>query len=451
MFPSREVTVLSNGQAIQVHATFDPQGEGLAAASVGLAAGDRVLFATGGRHASIAVQRARLLSVEADGRTIQFRTQALTVAGALASAGIEVGPADRVYIDGHPTTARNPLSAGAFVSAKASAAQLPRGSVPGDPEGVETHLTIVRARPVTVFIDTLRVDISSSAPTVEGLLNELGMTVREGDLVRPALSTPVTAGMMVRLAKARTITVRLDGKEQSLYTLAETVSDVLRLMNVELGPEDVVSPAAESRIGNGMTIEIGLTRTVEEEIQTPLAPATVYETDPTLEPGKVKILAGTAGIRATRYRVTYKNGAEAGRVEIGSGVIQQPVSVRQISGPRPGGGSKPTLAAPDYNGPYSRTLTVWTTYYTAFDGGRPPDHPNFGMTASGARVDYGICAVDPSVIKLGTWMYIPKYGKCLAADTGGMVKGNHVDLGFPDSAVGTNPWGTQQLEIYIID
>ena len=61
-----------------------------------------------------------------------------------------------------------------------------------------------------------------------------------------------------------------------------------------------------------------------------------------------------------------------------------------------------------------------------------------------------LCAVDPLVIPLGTRFYVPGYGTCLAADTGGLVKGNHVDLGFPEEA-GQNPWNPQNLDIYILD
>ncbi len=91
-----------------------------------------------------------------------------------------------------------------------------------------------------------------------------------------------------------------------------------------------------------------------------------------------------------------------------------------------------------------------TTWYNASHGGKSRDDPAYGITATGVRVDKGICAVDPSVIPLGTWMYIPGYGLCLAADVGGGVKGYHVDLGFPES-VGDPGWGKRVLDIYILE
>ena len=46
-----------------------------------------------------------------------------------------------------------------------------------------------------------------------------------------------------------------------------------------------------------------------------------------------------------------------------------------------------------------------------------------GTTATGLQVGYGVVAVDPSVIPLGTHMTIPGYGEAVAADTGGAVSG----------------------------
>ena len=51
-----------------------------------------------------------------------------------------------------------------------------------------------------------------------------------------------------------------------------------------------------------------------------------------------------------------------------------------------------------------------------------------GTTATGMPVGPGVVAVDPSVIPLGTRMYIPGYGNGVAADVGGAIKGAIIDL-----------------------
>ena len=51
-----------------------------------------------------------------------------------------------------------------------------------------------------------------------------------------------------------------------------------------------------------------------------------------------------------------------------------------------------------------------------------------GSTVSGLPVGPGIIATDPTVIPLGTRVFVPGYGKAVAADTGSAVKGNTIDL-----------------------
>jgi len=201
-----------------------------------------------------------------------------------------------------------------------------------------------------------------------------------------------------------------------------------------------------------MTVTIGLNRVVEEDVETPIAAGIVYETDLSLPTGSYKVIPGVQGVRVTRYRVTYKNGDEVSRaVSAVVGTTREPVPARHISGPKPASAAtRPTLNSPDYTGPYTRKLTVLTTWYNASHGGKLPDDPWYGYTSNGTKLDQGVCAVDPAFIPLGTRMYIPKYGMCMAADVGGGVRGAHVDLGFPESA-GYVSWGVQTLDIFILD
>jgi 3D (Asp-Asp-Asp) domain-containing protein len=83
----------------------------------------------------------------------------------------------------------------------------------------------------------------------------------------------------------------------------------------------------------------------------------------------------------------------------------------------------------------ARTLTVSATAYTLQ-----------GTTATGAPVGYGVVAVDPYVIPLGTRMTIPGYGEGIAADTGGAVQGAAIDLWFPSEAAAA-AWGRRTVTI----
>jgi 3D (Asp-Asp-Asp) domain-containing protein/peptidoglycan hydrolase CwlO-like protein len=82
-----------------------------------------------------------------------------------------------------------------------------------------------------------------------------------------------------------------------------------------------------------------------------------------------------------------------------------------------------------------RTITVQSTGYALG-----------GTTASGLPVGWGIVAVDPSVIPLGTRMTIPGYGEGVAADTGSAVQGAIIDLWFPTTAQALQ-WGRRTVTI----
>jgi 3D (Asp-Asp-Asp) domain-containing protein/peptidoglycan hydrolase CwlO-like protein len=69
-----------------------------------------------------------------------------------------------------------------------------------------------------------------------------------------------------------------------------------------------------------------------------------------------------------------------------------------------------------------------------------------GTTATGIPVGWGVVAVDPAVIPLGTRMTIPGYGEGVAADTGSAVSGAVIDLWFPTRAQAL-AWGRRTVTI----
>ena len=93
----------------------------------------------------------------------------------------------------------------------------------------------------------------------------------------------------------------------------------------------------------------------------------------------------------------------------------------------------PTVATPAPSG--GHTITVSSTGYSL------PGH-----TATGLPVGWGVVAVDPSLIPLGTKLTIPGYGEGVAADTGGAVRGATIDLWFPTLAQ-ARAWGRRTVTI----
>ena len=361
----------------------------------------------------------------------------------LPTKGISLRPGDLVYLEGQLAAATAPLAGVRFASAVA-----PSSSALASNDIFE--LSVVRARPFVVYVDDARVDVTTAADTVSGLLADLGLVVREGDLVSPPLDTVLTTGLSVRLEKARTVHVTLNGQTQALYTQAETVADVLRIMGITPVDGDIVSLPFETKVFNGMTLVLGTTVMGLEEV-VEMVPPTVYQfEDPNLSEGEIRLVGGRPGERTVQYEVTYHNGLEKDRRLIGVAVTKPAVAAQHIIGTKPVSGSRPTVSTGDFVGTYSQRVTVWATWYNETHGPWTRDHPAWGKTATGARLAKGLCAVDPEYIPLGTRFMVPGYGMCLAADVGGGIKGWKVDLGFPETA-GNNPWATGYVDIYILD
>jgi len=100
---------------------------------------------------------------------------------------------------------------------------------------------------------------------------------------------------------------------------------------------------------------------------------------------------------------------------------------------------------------------IATAYDLSFEStGKRPGDPYYGITASGTKAQPGTVAVDPSVIPLGTKLYVastdgsPDYGFATALDTGGAIKGNRIDL-FMEDGNDAYWFGIRQVKVYILE
>jgi 3D (Asp-Asp-Asp) domain-containing protein len=90
---------------------------------------------------------------------------------------------------------------------------------------------------------------------------------------------------------------------------------------------------------------------------------------------------------------------------------------------------------------------VRTMRATAYSAGEPGVGTR---TASGMEVRYGAVAVDPQRISLGTWLYVEGYGFGIAADTGGAIKGERIDLYTWDLREAAHHFGVQTRKVWIL-
>ena len=93
---------------------------------------------------------------------------------------------------------------------------------------------------------------------------------------------------------------------------------------------------------------------------------------------------------------------------------------------------------------FSRVIRVEATAYSSAEPGLN------AYTALGTICQRGVIATDPSIIPLGTRVFIPGYGYAVAEDTGGAIVGHKIDVAF-DSVAECFEFGRQIIDIYILD
>ena len=96
-----------------------------------------------------------------------------------------------------------------------------------------------------------------------------------------------------------------------------------------------------------------------------------------------------------------------------------------------------------YDGDYVAVMTMEATAYL------PTDGDGYGITATGIPATYGVAAVDPAVIPLGSRLYIPGYGEAIAADTGGAIYGYRIDLCMESYSECMN-FGRRDVTVYVL-
>lgn len=98
--------------------------------------------------------------------------------------------------------------------------------------------------------------------------------------------------------------------------------------------------------------------------------------------------------------------------------------------------------------PSSKEITVEATAYTATCEGCS------GITATGINLlenpDQKVISVDPTVIPLGSKVYVEGYGEAIAGDTGGAIKGNKIDVFIPSKQEAID-FGRKQLKVTILN
>ncbi|NBJ69759.1 MULTISPECIES: LysM peptidoglycan-binding domain-containing protein [Clostridia] len=127
-----------------------------------------------------------------------------------------------------------------------------------------------------------------------------------------------------------------------------------------------------------------------------------------------------------------------------------PVQEKQAPSPasKPAASQKAPEQQSQQKKPQGQSFSVTATAYTASCNGCS------GVTATGVDLNKDpnakVIAVDPSVIPLGSKVYVEGYGYATAADTGGAIKGNKIDVHVPSKGEATN-WGVRTVNVTIVE
>ncbi len=441
------VTVTVDGMAATVYTHQATAADLLAEMQLSLRPEDRLLLAAETPlhdGLEIPIQRARPVLVDDNGRVRLLHTQAEALAEALAERNIVVQQHDLVSIDGQPAAAEASLPAPVSTGGR----NLPGvpGVYPWRGTQIEPVAVVVRrATPLAVQIGSLQWTAWTTASTVGEALAGLGLVFYEGDQVQPGLGTPLPASQQVVIKRSKPVVINTAGASLNTRSRADSVAGLLAENGLLLVGQDRVEPGLDTPLVADMAVRITRVQHVFEVEEQVTPYQSVWEADPEMEIDTQRLdQEGVNGITRQRYRVVLEDSQPITRTLDDTWLAQVPVTrVNKY-------GSKIVLRELQTpNGPltYWRRIRMFATSYTAADAGTPRSSPYYGITRTGMRAGYGVVAVDPSVVRLYTQLYVPGYGQAVAGDTGGGVKGRWIDLGFEVGQMA--PWN-RCVDVYLL-
>ena len=322
----------------------------------------------------------------------------------LRQAGLQLGAADRVWLDGQ----------------LASPAQAVLWPLPVD------EIIVQRAVTVTIDDEGQVIQHTTSAPRVAEALFEAGVVLYLSDQVTPDLDSPLSDDLLIRIQRAAPILIHADGETLQARAQAASVGAALAEVGLRLDGLDYVLPPEDTPLSPGMMIQVVRVTETLETFDQSIPYATRTQADPELPLDERRILqAGREGLLRLTERVRYADGVEVSREPLSEQVVRAPQDVIV------GYGTKIVLydlQTPEGTFQYWRKLRVYaSSYHPAALGGDD-------VTAIGEKLRKGIIGADPRIIPYRTQVYVFGYGQGMIADTGGPRSSPYwIDLGYSDA------------------
>ena len=198
------------------------------------------------------------------------------------------------------------------------------------------------AKAVKVSLDGAERTISTTSPTVEGLVTELGVA-SASQLSVPKDAHLAVSGSFVSISTPKTVSVVADGKATKTTTTAATVAKVLEDAKLSLGASDRVSQPGNAPVVNDMVIMVSRVDVSKTAKTTePVAFETLTTESADMFKGEKKVTqAGVAGTTSKSFKLVLVDGREASRTLVSETVSTQPVTEKVTVGTK----EKPKPAA----------------------------------------------------------------------------------------------------------
>ncbi|MCX7780875.1 MAG: 3D domain-containing protein [Negativicutes bacterium] len=289
---------------------------------------------------------------------------------------------------------------------------------------------------VHIVADGKTIHTRSIHNSPEEILAQAGIYLGPKDEYRVTPGGKSGEPVTIEVFRAVPVTVLYNGRTEVVLTGKPTVREVVDALGI---PKTTKTTPGEN-VRPTPNIEIKVVNVAEkvEVRELPVPRPVVRQQDGMLEKGIEGVFAeGADGRKLATVRVRYEDG-----IEVASEILTEKI----IAEPKPQiihVGTRETVST--YRGTlrFSRVMLMEATAYLPTDG-----EPH-GLTFSGIPARRGLVAVDPRVIPLGTRLYIPGYGLALAADTGGAIIGNKIDLCVEDEHEAWN-FGRRMIKVYVI-
>ncbi|MBS9350203.1 G5 and 3D domain-containing protein [Listeria welshimeri] len=364
------------------------------------------------------------------GEKTESKTHAKTVSEALDEAGIKVSAHDEV--------------------------------APGKNAEIKDGMEIkyLPARQITINDNGTEKNVWSTKSNVADLLKDENITTRPHDVLSVSLDDKLKDGLEIDINRAIQLSLQNGAKKDTVWTTKTQVGDLLSEKNIKLDKDDRVSPAKDSNLKEKMTVQVTYVDSKADKKKEQIKFNTVYKEDDSLNQGTEKVVReGKTGEKVIEYKVTFENGKEKKRDIIKENITsaktdkvvvrgtKEKAVVSKIANAKPA--KKVTTTNTSSHKSSSKAPSngkTFTMESTAYSGG--------GVTATGINLSANpgmkVVAVDPSIIPLGSRVWVEGYGEAIAGDTGGAIKGNIVDVYFSNES-SCYSWGRRTVTVKVLN